>query len=118
MNVTCPSCLRENAYLEIVDVKGSHYTCPDCDYEWVDTSIKAEDDIGEDELKEYEECPNCSEGDNRWVYQCEDCEFVGCYDEVYENGCYHGDEEVEHCPNCGSPDRTLIGKVGAGTIEE
>jgi hypothetical protein len=71
-----------------------------------------------DTLKIYHECPNCGEGDNRWIYQCNKCEFVGCYDEVYENGCYQGDEEVEQCPKCGGKERTMTGQVGAGTSEE
>ena len=39
----------------------------------------------------FEECPNCALDENRWVYECGDCEFVGCYDPVHDNGCYNGD---------------------------
>lgn len=38
--------------------------------------------------KDFEECPNCAEGHNRWIYQCDNCGFTGFYDGVYENGCY------------------------------
>jgi len=48
MNITCPFCQRENAYLEIVDEDGSHYVCPDCDSEWVDENYKLENLDNED----------------------------------------------------------------------
>jgi len=35
----CPTG-HENAYFEILDENGAHYICPDCGYEWCDTSIK------------------------------------------------------------------------------
>lgn len=49
MNFTCPNCGMEGAYLELVDETGSHYTCPDCDYEWSDTSVKAEEENEEED---------------------------------------------------------------------
>jgi len=73
------SCQMENAYLKIVDAKGSHYTCPDCDYEWCDPSVRANEDDEENEkpnnLKQFNECPNCSEDSNRWVYKCNDLNY-------------------------------------------
>ncbi|MFT3845770.1 MAG: hypothetical protein QM725_12010 [Lacibacter sp.] len=117
MNFTCPNCKLENAYLETVSEETAYYCCPDCDFEWEEDLSVNNEDKGR-LLKHYEECPNCSEGDNRWIYECSDCGFTGCYDEVYENGCYQGDEEVEQCPECGSYERVKIGKVGRGTSEE
>jgi hypothetical protein len=72
----------------------------------------------ERKLTQYDECPNCGLTENRWVYQCSNCDFIGCYDEVFENGCYIGDDVEENCPKCGSSQRTLIGKAGAGSSEE
>lgn len=36
MNITCPNCHLEDAYLDIVDEGGAHYICPNCDHNWVD----------------------------------------------------------------------------------
>mgnify|MGYP002405572530 CR=1 FL=1 len=49
--VQCPKCGHENAFLRIVDETGAHYECPDCDpeYEWCDTSMKAEAENDEDD---------------------------------------------------------------------
>ena len=69
-------------------------------------------------MKQYDECPNCAEDGDRWVYLCEDCGFEGCYDEVNEDGCFVGDYVTENCPKCESANRTRIGAVGAGTSEE
>lgn len=54
-NVTCPSCGMENAYFEVLDEKGVHYSCPDCDYEWADKSSVSGDDLEEDDDDEEEE---------------------------------------------------------------
>lgn len=54
MNLTCPNCGMENAYFDIIDGKGSHYICPDCDNEWTDSSDKLED-VEEDDEDEIEE---------------------------------------------------------------
>ncbi len=43
MNVTCPQCGLDNAYFELIDEEGSHYSCPDCDYEWTDGDDSIED---------------------------------------------------------------------------
>lgn len=40
MNFTCPNCGLENACYELTDEDGSHYSCPDCDHEWVDAEAK------------------------------------------------------------------------------
>lgn len=46
--VTCPDCGMENAYVEIVNETGSHYMCPDCNYEWSAALTKQEEtDIGD-----------------------------------------------------------------------
>ncbi len=37
-NVTCPNCQKQNAYVEFVHEKGISYNCPDCEFEWSDTS--------------------------------------------------------------------------------
>ena len=47
MNVTCPPCELENAYVEIVDTEGAHYVCPDCDYKWCDPEYKSASDENE-----------------------------------------------------------------------
>ena len=39
----------ENAYFEILDEKGVHYVCPDCDHEWHDTSITTSEETDYDE---------------------------------------------------------------------
>lgn len=49
MNCTCPNCGMENAYFEILDEKGVHYVCPDCDHEWCDTSITTSEETDYDE---------------------------------------------------------------------
>lgn len=66
----------------------------------------------------YEECPNCFLDEHRWVYQCLECAFVGCYDEVYENGCYLGSPDERLCPECNGGRRKRIGKIGKGSVEE
>lgn len=45
---TCPQCGHENAFFTIMDERGAHYECPDCDYEWCDTSVQIEEDENED----------------------------------------------------------------------
>lgn len=65
--------------------------------------------------KDYEECPNCFEGDNRWIYKCDSCGFIGCYDGVYDYGCYAGDPDERACPECESKVRIRIGRVGIGS---
>lgn len=50
MNFQCPDCGLENAYFVLVDEEGSHYECPDCDYEWCDTSIGLEEEEDETEF--------------------------------------------------------------------
>jgi transposase-like protein len=42
MNTTCPQCGLENAHFDIMDEEGAHYTCPDCDHEWVDEDVEIE----------------------------------------------------------------------------
>jgi hypothetical protein len=69
-------------------------------------------------LEEHEECPSCFEGEHRWIYECGECSFIGCYDEVYENGCYMGSPDERQCPECNSTKRMRIGKVGKGSVEE
>lgn len=120
MNVTCHFCEMENAYLDIVDEKGSHYICPDCEHEWCDNSNKAEageelfDDEDDDEkLKHYKECPNCFKKDFRFLYNCNLCGFTGCFDELYDkSGCFIDKTDKVNCPVCGKWDYEIIGKVG------
>lgn len=50
LNATCPKCGSESAYHN-----GVCYECPDCDYEW-DDSTTLDDD--EDEDYEYDEDSN------------------------------------------------------------
>ena len=71
-----------------------------------------------DILQEHEECPSCFEGDHRWIYECLTCAFIGCYDEVYDNGCYLGSPDERLCPECNGNRRMRIGKVGKGSVEE
>ena len=52
--ISCPTCGLENAYFEILDENGAHYTCPDCDYEWCDPSVKPEAENMEDSLYDEE----------------------------------------------------------------
>lgn len=42
--ITCPKCGQENAFFSIMDDRGANYECPDCDYEWCDTSVQIEDE--------------------------------------------------------------------------
>lgn len=42
--VECPRCGNDNAFLRIVDKRGVHYECPDCDNEWCDTSFQIEEE--------------------------------------------------------------------------
>jgi predicted nucleic acid binding AN1-type Zn finger protein len=69
-------------------------------------------------LTDYVECPTCYEGESRWIYSCDECGFTGCYDGVYENGCYEGNEDVRMCPKCDGKKRTKVGRVEAGSVEE
>lgn len=46
--IECPQC-GGDMHLDIVDETGSHYECPNCDYEWCDTSVKAETDNDDDD---------------------------------------------------------------------
>ena len=39
--IECPQC-GGDMHLDILDETGAHYECPNCDYEWCDTSVKAE----------------------------------------------------------------------------
>ena len=54
MNTECPNCGLENAYFEVMDMKGAHYVCPDCEFEWVDESITAEEDDDEEDFEDEE----------------------------------------------------------------
>jgi hypothetical protein len=65
----------------------------------------------------FEECPNCALDENRWVYECSTCEFIGCYDTVHDNGCYMGDADERACPECGGTERVRFGKIGVGSID-
>lgn len=49
MTVTCPSC-----EIELAESKGSQYTCPDCAYEWTDSSTTIEDEEDEEEEEDEE----------------------------------------------------------------
>ena len=42
--VTCPNCGYEDAFFSIIDEQGAHYECRNCDHEWIDKSIKIEND--------------------------------------------------------------------------
>ena len=92
----------------------------------MDTQVPDQSDNGEVEIEQteasylerYEECPSCALDDHRWVYECKKCEYVGCYDEVYENGCYMGSPDERMCPECNSTKRKRIGKIGRGSVEE
>jgi hypothetical protein len=44
----CPKC-GNDMYLDIVDEIGSHYECPNCDFEICDTSIKSEEEEEDDD---------------------------------------------------------------------
>ena len=115
MNFTCPSCHMENAYLESADESGGHYTCPDCDFEWSD-SHKDEDEDDE-ELIQMDNCPNCSKMGNRLVYECEACQFAGCYDEKNFNGCFEDSNGKVACPKCNMVQYEIVAKIGKGWDE-
>jgi hypothetical protein len=65
----------------------------------------------------FEECPECALDENRWVYKCTQCGFIGCYDGVYEDGCYRGDKDERACPKCEGTDRVRFGKIGMGSVD-
>lgn len=46
---SCPECNNENAFFTIMDESGAHYECPDCGFEWCDSSIQLceSDDLDE-----------------------------------------------------------------------
>lgn len=113
MTAVCPACAAKNAFSESSKHGMFHFYCPDCEHRWRE-SIRGADG----EQKVLEECPNCGEGDDRWIYECDECGFVGCYNEIGEEGCFQGDNVIEACPECGAEERTKIGLVGAGSTEE
>ena len=49
MNVTCPRCQMENAYFD-----GVVYFCPDCDYEWTDSSVTIDEEDDDEDFDEEE----------------------------------------------------------------
>jgi hypothetical protein len=63
----------------------------------------------------FEECPNCALDENRWIYECSNCGFIGCYDGVQDNGCYNGDFDERACPECENLERVRFGKIGVGS---
>jgi len=118
MNITCPSCEMENAYLEIVDESGAHYICPDCDFEWCDSDNSAEEEVEEEIIKQFKECPNCTKAGSRFIYECNVCHFGGCYDEFNGEGCFEDDNHKVVCPKCTKCDYEIIGKIGTGWDEK
>jgi len=49
INFSCPECQSENAYFTIMDENGAHYECPDCEFEWIDTSFQFEEENDNDD---------------------------------------------------------------------
>jgi hypothetical protein len=42
----CPAC-GSDAHFDILDEKGAHYVCPQCDHEWYDDSVVLDEDEDE-----------------------------------------------------------------------
>lgn len=57
MPIQCPECGQENAFISFVDDVETTYECPDCDYEWTDSSEAKDDDddfINSEDFKDEE----------------------------------------------------------------
>lgn len=119
MNFTCPNCEMENAYLEIVDEAGAHYTCPDCDFEWSDddNSLVDNEEEGEELIIQFKNCPNCLTGGNKYIYKCTNCQFQGCYDEYHLKGCFENTNHKVECPKCNICEYDIVGRIGTGWDE-
>ena len=118
MNVTCPACTMENAYFDFYDEAGAHYLCPDCDYKWCDSEYstidKEEEDDEEDKLRNFDNCPTCSLAGDRFIYQCNKCNYTGCFDEYNGGGCFENINQMVACAKCGSKNYRIVGKIGKG----
>ena len=63
-------------------------------------------------MKQYTLCPRCDERGDRNIYQCQRCDFVGCWDK-HGGGCW---PRQEHCPKCDDYGHwRMIGYIGRGS---